>query len=174
MIYLLIIHQINPVNVLCNFLLLFLFVWLDGSMEETFQGFHVTPFASNPSICTITIVSHKFQWGLTWVVCVWLMYDCERVMGVMFVFKCCKIWMDQWKKQSAGLGSIQLNVTPTHWMCIRRVYMGCVFLFAVEILVSDIMESLCVIIRKEEQISVLVKTDRKGVKIRKFKHITLV
>jgi hypothetical protein len=52
--------------------------------------------------------------------------------------------------------------------------MGCVFLFAVEILVSDIMESLCVIIRKEEQISVLVKTDRKGVKIRKFKHITLV
>jgi hypothetical protein len=52
--------------------------------------------------------------------------------------------------------------------------MGCVFLFAVEILVSGIMESLCVIIMKEEQISVLVKTDRKGVKIRKFKHITLV
>ena len=43
--------------------------------------------------------------------------------------------------------------------------MGCVFLFAVEILVSDIMESLCVIIRKEEQISVLVKTDKKELKL---------
>ncbi len=143
-------------------------LWNMGrAMEQSFWGFNITPLACNPSISTITTTSQQCPWGFTWVVGAWWVCDCQRVTRQQFPHKIITYWLingiDTFKEFNIPL--IEYNVfilgtTTTSWNIHERVHKGFVCP------ACDLVRNLSVQkdIWNEEQMLVLLKTDRKGLK----------